>query len=104
MKLLLDSHVILWWLADSPDLSDEMKNRIEFDPDVRVSVASIWELAIKQAVGKLSAPVGIPERVQAAGFDLVEITAEHAVRAARFPPVHRDPFDRVLIAQARVEG
>jgi PIN domain nuclease of toxin-antitoxin system len=96
VSLLLDTHVVLWWLADDPSLSEEIKDRLDHEPDVRVSAATLWEIAIKQALGKIAAPADLPERVRDIGFS-------HAIAAGRLPPIHRDPFDRMLVAQARCE-
>jgi PIN domain nuclease of toxin-antitoxin system len=104
MKLLLDTHVVLWWLDDDPRLSSDVANVLLSEPDVFVSSASIWEIAIKQALGKLEGPEDLPERVLTAQFSVLDITARHAIAAARLPPHHRDPFDRVIVAQAAVEG
>ena len=103
MRLLLDTHVVLWWLTDDPALSDDIKARLDHDPDVYVSAATIWELAIKQAVGKLTAPVDLPERIRDCGFAALAISFEHAITAGRLPLIHRDPFDRMLVAQAQCE-
>ena len=103
MSLLLDTQVVLWWLADSSELADELKDRLDRDADVRVSAATIWEIAIKQAIGKISAPSDLPERVRDSGFRVLSINFDHAMLAARLPMIHRDPFDRMLIAQARHE-
>lgn len=104
MSLLLDTHVVLWWLADDPTLTDEVKDRLDRDPDVFVSAASVWEVAIKHAGGKLHGPADLPERVRNSGFTLLQINAEHAIVAGRLPLIHRDPFDRMLLAQASSEG
>jgi PIN domain nuclease of toxin-antitoxin system len=103
MKLLLDTHVVLWWLADDPTLSDDVKDSLDHDPDVYVSPATIWEITIKQALGKLKAPADLPERVRGSGFRELPITAEHAIAAGRLPLIHRNPFDRMLVAQAKCE-
>lgn len=103
MRLLLDTHVILWWLADDPGLADDIKCAIDSEPDVFVSAASIWELAIKQSLGKLG-PADLPERVAAAELTELPMKSQHAMVAGRLPPIHRDPFDRMLVAQARCEG
>jgi len=102
MSLLLDTHVVLWWLSDDPTLAAELKDRLDHEPDVYVSAATIWEVAIKQSIGKLK-PDDLPERVRDSGFRHVDITAEHGIAAARLPLLHRDPFDRMLIAQAKTE-
>ena len=104
MRLLLDTHVVLWWLTDDPTLSDDLKDRIDHDPDVHLSPVTIWELAIKQAIGKLKEPADLPERIRAARLPEIAITSEHALVAGRLPMHHRDPFDRMLVAQARCEG
>jgi PIN domain nuclease of toxin-antitoxin system len=103
MSLLLDTHIVLWWLTDDLTLSTEIKERLDHEPDVYVSPATIWEVAIKQAIGKLDKPVDLPERIRDSGFRHLDITAEHAIAAGRLPLIHRDPFDRMLIAQAQVE-
>jgi PIN domain nuclease of toxin-antitoxin system len=103
MSLLLDTHVVLWWLADDPTLAAEIKDRLDHEPDVYVSPATIWEVAIKQSIGKLAKPADLAERVRDSGFRHLNITAEHGIVAGRLPLIHRDPFDRMLIAQAQVE-
>jgi PIN domain nuclease of toxin-antitoxin system len=102
MSLLLDTHIVLWWLSDDPTLAAEIKDRLDHEPDVYVSAATIWEVAIKQSIGKLK-PDDLPERVRDSGFRRLDITAEHGIAAARLPLIHRDPFDRMLIAQAKAE-
>jgi PIN domain nuclease of toxin-antitoxin system len=104
VSLLLDTHVVLWWLADASELPGEIKNRLDHEPDVRVSAVTIWEIAIKQALGKITAPADLPERVRDSGFRVLPIDFAHAMAAGRLPPIHRDPFDRMLVAQARCEG
>ncbi|MGW6426975.1 type II toxin-antitoxin system VapC family toxin [Nocardia sp. NPDC055053] len=103
MSLLLDTHVILWWLTDDPTLDAELRDRLDHDPDVYVSSASVWEIAMKQASGKLAGPADLPERVVGSGFLPLPIDARHTIEAARLPLIHRDPFDRILVAQARCE-
>lgn len=101
MILLLDAHTLLWWLADDPGL-DPAAARSIADPanDVLVSAATIWEIAIKRALGKLRAPDRLVETVREAGFDGLPITGLDAERAGALPQHHRDPFDRLLVAQA----
>lgn len=101
MILLLDAHVLLWWLADDPTLPTTARTAIA-DPanDVLVSAASIWEIAIKRALGKLDAPTGVTEAVDRAGFGVLPITGDDAEQAGALPAHHRDPFDRMLVAQA----
>jgi PIN domain nuclease of toxin-antitoxin system len=103
-RLLLDTHVVLWWLADDPTLSDELKATIDEEVDVFVSAATVWEVAIKQQLGKITAPSDLPERIRDSELPNLSITSGHAIAAARLPPIHRDPFDRLLVAQARSEG
>jgi PIN domain nuclease of toxin-antitoxin system len=104
MRLLLDTNVVLWWLDDSPELSGEIKDLLDTEPAVYVSAVSPWEIAIKQSLGKLEGPEDLAERVRDGQFSGLPITAGHAVRAGRLPAHHRDPFDRILIAQAQIEG
>ncbi|HJR24069.1 MAG TPA: type II toxin-antitoxin system VapC family toxin [Acidimicrobiales bacterium] len=104
MNLLLDTHALLWWLA-GVELSDEAAAAIG-DPDnlVAVSAATVWEASIKAALGKLELPEPIGTAIVEDGLEPLPITLEHAERVALLPPHHRDPFDRMLIAQAQVEG
>ena len=101
MILLVDAHALLWWLGDDPALTEPARSAIA-DPtnDVFVSAATIWELAIKRAVGKLELVAALPDVVQEAGFAGVPVTMDDAWTAAALPAHHRDPFDRMLIAQA----
>ena len=101
MILLLDAHAVLWWLADDPTLSPAARSAIR-DPanDTVVSAASVWEIEIKRAIGKLEAPDGIVAAIERSGFGGLPITLADAERAGRLPPHHRDPFDRMLVAQA----
>ncbi|WP_433209422.1 type II toxin-antitoxin system VapC family toxin [Dactylosporangium sp. CS-047395] len=103
MSLLLDTHVVLWWLADDPTLDSDFKDRLDHDPEVYVSAVTAWEVAIKQSLGKLQ-PADLPERIRDSGFRQLAVVAEHGIVAGRLPLIHRDPFDRMLIAQAQVEG
>jgi PIN domain nuclease of toxin-antitoxin system len=104
LSLLLDTHVVLWWLTDDPTLANLIKDRLDTEADVYVSPATIWEVAIKQSLGKLPEPADLPEQIRDSGFRPLPITAEHAIAAGRLPLIHRDPFDRMLIAQAQLEG
>lgn len=101
MSYLLDSHVLLWWLEDSPRIGATLRETLA-DPQVRVlvSAVSVWELGIKQALGKLQAPESVVDLLQDEGFEGLAITMRHAQAAARLPLLHRDPFDRMLVAQA----
>lgn len=106
MKLLLDSHAFLWWLGDEPKLKREARLAIA-DPAsvVNVSAATIWELSIKSSLGKLELG-GVDLVAEIAGSDFVElpIAARHSASAAALPRHHDDPFDRMLVAQALLEG
>lgn len=104
MGLLLDTHVVLWWLADDPKLATAVKGRLNADPEVFVSAASVWEVAIKQALGRLVGDDDLAERVKESGFAALPVGADHAIAAAQLPMHHRDPFDRMLIGQAHCEG
>jgi PIN domain nuclease of toxin-antitoxin system len=104
LRLLVDSHALLWHVLDDPRLTPEPTATIEAgDAKVLVSIASLWEIAIKSALGKLEAPDDLPQRVEELGFELLGITVEHAWAVRHLPHHHRDPFDRLLIAQAQVE-
>ncbi len=102
MDLLLDTHVFLWWDADSPDLGAECRTAIA-DPANRVfvSAASIWEIGIKRRTGKLAFSGSAVEAVQANGFVELPIFGRDAEAAAALDWGHADPFDRLLVAQAR---
>ncbi len=101
MILLLDAHALLWWMTDSPTLSTAARQAIAAPAnDVVVSAATIWELAIKRALGKLPVPGDVPAALERAGFGALAITGADAESAAALEAHHRDPFDRMLIAQA----
>lgn len=105
MRLLLDTHILLWWLANAPTLPARAHTIIA-DPanDVFVSPLSLWEIAIKARLGKIMANVNeVHTAALADGFLPLPFTPEHALVVAQLPDHHRDPFDRGLIAQARVE-
>jgi PIN domain nuclease of toxin-antitoxin system len=101
MRLLLDAHALLWWLADDPSLDRHARDLIA-DPtnEVIVSAATVWEIAIKRAIGKLSAPDGLAAVLERSGFIEAPVTAADAERAGGLEAIHRDPFDRMLVAQA----
>lgn len=106
MKLLLDSDAFLWWLAEDSRLGAEARHAVA-DPSstVHVSAATIWELSIKAALGKLDLDgADLAEEIGENDFLELPITARHAATAATLPRHHGDPFDRMLIAQAQVEG
>ena len=104
MNLLLDSHCLVWWLGGM-SISDQAGEAIaDLTNEVYVSAASIWELEIKSALGKLTIEGDLFSEVETAGLTWLPITASHGRAAARLPMHHRDPFDRMLIAQAQLES
>ena len=105
MRLLLDTHVLLWWLADETDrIGAVAADEIRHADEVFVSVASVWEIEIKRVSGKLESGDDLAGTLRTSGFDVIDIRIDHATLAARLPQHHRDPFDRMLIAQAQAEG
>lgn len=105
MRVLLDTHVYLWWLLDSPRMPEETRAVIA-DPAaiVSVSAASIWEASIKSALGRLALDdIDLIAEVDRNGFAELGVSAAHGWTAGQLPPYHRDPFDRILVAQARHE-
>ena len=103
-RLLLDTQIALWALAGHRRLPREARRLIE-EHDVLVSAASIWEIAIKASIGKLDAdPEAVRRALAPSGFDELPVTGEHAARIAILPAYHRDPFDRLLVAQSIVEA
>ncbi|MBF0307797.1 MAG: type II toxin-antitoxin system VapC family toxin [Alphaproteobacteria bacterium] len=106
MRLLLDTHILLWWVTDDAKLPTSAKAAIaDAASEVFVSAATAWEIAIKQAIGKLEFPVAqFPAILDQAGFTPLGIEVRHAVSAGALPPHHSDPFDRMLVAQAWHEG
>ena len=104
MNLLLDTHVLLWWLSDDPKLGEEARRAIAVaDNIVYVSAVSLWEIAIKHGIGKLRLPESFDDTLADQGFLELPLKWEHARRNRDLPWLHRDPFDRMLIAQALVE-
>lgn len=104
MKLLLDTHVVLWWRTDSARLKPPVRRAIGTADIAWVSAASGWEIAIKQALGKLRMQESFGEMVATSDFLELPITLRHTEQLSAMPAHHADPFDRMLIAQARVEG
>lgn len=105
MRLLLDSNIIIWRLRDDPILSEATQQLID-DPDneVGTSVACLWEMEIKRRKGRLDLPIPAYDALMRAEMEIIPITAEDALEAAALPLHHQDPFDRMLIAQARRHG
>lgn len=104
MSLLLDTHVVLWAITGDATLGAEFLDRLRHDPDIFLSPVSLWEITIKQTAGKLAGPPDLAEQVRGMGFRELAVTHAHAIAAGRLPPHHRDPFDRMLVAQAATEG
>jgi PIN domain nuclease of toxin-antitoxin system len=105
VRLLLDTHALLWALSDVPRLAEDARRAIEDpDTDVFVSAASAWEIATKRASGRLAAPDDLEPSLNAKEFSPLEITVAHGLRAGALPLHHRDPFDRMLVAQTQLEG
>ena len=104
-RLLLDTHVLLWWLSDDSQLGEASRQAI-INPrnQIYVSAASTWEISIKKSTGKLSAPEDLDAIVEGEGFDKLPITLFHGEQAGLLPGHHKDPFDRMLVAQAQSEG
>jgi PIN domain nuclease of toxin-antitoxin system len=102
-RLLLDTHVLVWWLRASPELSDRLRDRINTDRDVYVSPVSVWELSIKKAAGKINLPEDLLDVIERVGVSELPVRMAHGDLAGRLPMIHRDPFDRMLVAQALVE-
>jgi PIN domain nuclease of toxin-antitoxin system len=101
----VDTHALLWWLTDDPALPTTAREAIS-DPgnEPLVSTVIVWEIAIKRSLGKIDAPDDLPDRISDEGFAWLPISAEHAWHVRGLPMHHRDPFDRLLVAQALVEG
>ncbi len=103
MRLLLDTHVLLWWLT-AQHLRPKAASAIaSSDSDVSVSAATVWQMSIKAGLGKLVVPDDLTDQLSHHGFDILPIGMTHALAVHSLPPHHADPFDRMLVAQARVE-
>lgn len=104
MTLLLDTHAFLWWLDDPNLLSKSARKAIgDGKNTVYVSAAVVWEISIKRALGKLDAPEDLEAAMAANRFLPLAVTIPHALAVRSLPDVHRDPFDRMLVAQAQIE-
>jgi PIN domain nuclease of toxin-antitoxin system len=103
VKILLDTHLLLWWLGGGSRLPQTAR-RLVADPEntVFVSAVSLWEIWLKRSLGKLQLPDNFEEVLAAESFESLPLTCEQAREVARLPWLHRDPFDRMLVAQARV--
>ena len=104
-RLLLDSHTLIWALEGGQRLRFDTYDAINDSAnEIFVSVVSVWELEIKRAYGRFQFPDNLVQRIDRAGFAELHVTFRHAELAASLPLIHRDPFDRMLIAQAQAEG
>lgn len=104
MRLLLDTHVFLWLAIDDRKARKSLRAQVESATEVYVSAASVWEVAIKHALGKIDGdPQDFHRAINAFGFRELAITGMHTLATAKLPPLHKDPFDRLLIAQAMTE-
>ena len=104
MRLLLDTDALLWLLAGDPRLGTQARQEVEAAAELVVSAASLWEIAIKVSIGKLAALPGLPAVLAEAGVRRLGIEDEHLRRLESLPWHHRDPFDRLLVAQAQAEA
>ena len=105
MRLLLDTAPLLWWLGDDPKLGAAARAAIAApENEVYVSAASAWEISVKRASGKLVAPFDLLTALERNYFAELPIDLVHAVAAGELPPHHKDPFDRMLVAQSQIEG
>ena len=104
-RLLLDTHALIWWLSDVSELAESARAQIA-DPRNEIFVSAItgWEIAVKRAKGRITAPHNLAALVEERGFIHLPLTFHHAEKAGDLPMHHRDPFDRFLIAQAQAEG
>jgi len=102
MRLLLDTHILLWWLSDDSSLPAHARRLIsDSDNTIFISAVSLWEIWLKQSLGKLRLPPDFEEKLAGEFFESLPLTAAHTREVALLPWRHRDPFDRMLIAQAR---
>jgi PIN domain nuclease of toxin-antitoxin system len=104
VKILLDTHILLWWLDDNPALSESFRTLIR-DPEntVFISAVTLWEIWLKQSIGKLKLPPRFNDLLALEAFENLALTARQTAAVAELPWHHRDPFDRMLVAQAQVE-
>lgn len=105
MNILLDTHILLWWLADDPTLSKKARTIISDEKNlIFVSAISAWEIIIKMALGKLQAPENLAEVIMENNFKELPVTLQHVLVIKQLPLHHHDPFDRMLVAQAKSES
>ncbi|MEL7227846.1 MAG: type II toxin-antitoxin system VapC family toxin [Cyanobacteria bacterium P01_D01_bin.36] len=107
MRLLIDTHILLWFINNDPQLNQETKALLQSDTDVAVSIASLWEISIKVSIGKLTLPDSVenlfPQQLKLNQIDILPIKVTHLQAVSVLPFHHKDPFDRLIIAQALVE-
>jgi PIN domain nuclease of toxin-antitoxin system len=104
LRLLLDTHAALWWIADDPRLGEEAVRQLADDTNqLLLSAAVVWEVAVKRSLGKLAAPPDFAAAVLSGGAQALAVTLDHAAALEHLPWHHRDPFDRILVVQAQIE-
>ena len=103
-RYLIDTHILLWDITGSERLQSHHRNILESESELFISIASIWEIAIKASIRKLPMPDDLLELIDASGMKLLQITPQHALAVSHLPHHHRDPFDRMLITQAKSEN
>ncbi len=103
MNYLIDTHVLLWWLTDSPRLNQQCREILNYKP-LWCSVVSLWEVAIKEQAGKITLPDTFMKDVKGQGFIWLDVQFNHIESLRGLPDVHKDPFDRLLVAQALSES
>jgi PIN domain nuclease of toxin-antitoxin system len=104
VRLLLDTHIVLWQLSGEKSLSDPVREAVSDADDLLFSAVSFAEIGVKVAAGKLVVPAGLSKVVETSGLRVLNLSAAHCLAVAELPMHHRDPFDRLLIAQALTEG
>jgi len=108
VRLLLDTHTLIWWATDDSALTSRARDRIAGSEEVLVSAATAWEMAIKVSLGRLPSAFDLvtnfEDSLRSRGFQVLAISAAHGIRAGLLPGPHKDPFDRMLIAQAQAEN
>lgn len=109
MRVLLDTHVFLWWIVDDPQITEKVRKLItDGDNELFYSAASCWEIAIKAQLGKIDLPkkpdIFISDQLATNAVQSMPILASHALHVCNLPDFHKDPFDRMIIAQAQLEG
>jgi PIN domain nuclease of toxin-antitoxin system len=104
LSLLLDTHILIWWLSQDASLSMTARKAITESDKVYVSAVSVWEIAVKRSLGKLQLRGDLEAHIASNNFSPLSVSVAHALAAGKLPYHHRDPFDRVLIAQANIES